>query len=47
MDPFNDFMLVILQIYDLLIYDNQVVVIVILVNVRCNPFISSINLFKF
>ena len=27
MDPFNDFMLVILQIYDLLICDNQVVVI--------------------
>ena len=47
MDPFNDFMLVILQIYDLLIYDNQVVVIVILVNALDNPFISYINLFKF
>ena len=47
MDPFNDFMLVILQIYDLLICDNQVVVIVILGNALDNPFISYINLFKF
>ena len=47
MDPFNDFMLVILQIYDLLIYYNQVAVIFMLVNGLDNPFISSINLFKF
>ena len=47
MDPFNDFMLVILQIYDLLFYENQVVVIVMLGNALDNPFISSINLFKF
>ena len=47
MDPFNDFMLVILKIYDLLIYYNQVVVIVMLGNGLDNPFISSINLFKF
>ena len=47
MDPFNDFMLVILQIYVLLIYYNQVVVIVMLGNGLDNPFISSINLFKF
>ena len=47
MDPFNDFMLVILQIYVLLIYYNQVVVIVMLVNGLDNPFIISINLFKF
>ena len=47
MDPFNDFMLVILQIYVLLIYYNQVVFIVMLVNGLDNPFIISINLFKF
>ena len=46
MDPFNYFMLVLLQKYDLLFYDNQVVVIVMLGNALDNPFISSINLFK-
>ena len=45
MEPFNDFMLVILQTYDLLIYDNQVGILFVLSNSLDNPFRSYINWF--
>ena len=38
MDPFNDLILVILQTYCFIIYDNQVLVVVILDNALDNPF---------